>query len=522
MASPTLIQRTGKAAFWNAALFPLKALIGLAFTVVLTRWFELDIGIYYAAMGIVTSIVMFTSLGIPTSLTKFLPELEASAGAPGVVFFLRRVASYRLALLGALLVPLNLFAAPVAAWFQLGGDGVFILRMVSALVVLRATFDICLRSLHAFFGQLRSNLLDVLQGVLDLTLALVSVALGFSIGGVMGMIAASALFATLTAVGVTRTTLAELNADERGSAFAPSDARATRAAVDAETRRFTGFALFTYFYDLSIYFSDASFASPALAVILGTDLVGIFSTGFKLAFMSVGLMVASFRGLYRPMFAHLRARRDPEQLRRAFRGVSKAQVVVLAPAGVGLLVMSPDYIPLLYGAEFIPAVPIAQLFVALMYTHTAFNLGIIWLSIDERYRAVAYTQSLPIVAAPFFLIVAGSSGLLPAALLFGGARLVSSLAGYVICRRDYGFRFPWAFAAKILSVAGVMGGILWSLRLVIPRSPVEAFALTVLGAAIYFVGLRLARILGPEEIDLLERSDVPGRKLVLAWLAPER
>ncbi len=114
MDSPTLIQRTGRAAFWNAALFPLKAVLGLAFTVILARRFELDLGIYHTAMGVVTSVVMFTSFGIPTSLTKFLPELEASAGPAAVVVFLRRVASYRLLLVAAALVPLNLFATPLA------------------------------------------------------------------------------------------------------------------------------------------------------------------------------------------------------------------------------------------------------------------------------------------------------------------------------------------------------------------------------------------------------------------------
>ena len=42
--------------------------------------------------------------------------------------------------------------------------------------------------------------------------------------------------------------------------------------------------------------------------------------------------------------------------------------------------------------------------------------------------------------------------------------------------------------------------------------------LTALGVVIYLVGLRLARILGAEEIDLLHRSGIPGKDLVLNWL----
>lgn len=519
MARRTLIQQTGHAAFWNAALFPLKALLGLAFTVIVARRFGLDAGIYNAAMGVVASVVMFTALGIPTSLTKFLPELQASSGAAAVVVFLRRVAAYRVLLAALVLVPLNLFAAPLSAGLDLGPEGVLILRIASVFVVSRAVFEVCARSLNSFFGQLRSNLLDLLQGSLEFSLSFAAVIAGWSIGGVFAAVALSGVIVAAVAIRVVVRTLDELEADERGSAFAPTDLPSTRAAVDAERSRFVGFALFTYLFELSIYFSDKSFANPVLAVVLGTDEVAIFSYGFNLAFMSVGMMVASFRGVYRPMFAHLRARKDQRQLQRAFVGVSKAQLAVLWPAGVGLFVLAPDYIPLLYADAFAPAVPITQAFVVFLYTQTAFNLGIIWLSIDERYRVVLWTQSILIIAAPFFVIVAGTRGLVAAAVVFGGARLVVSLVGYVICRRDYGFRFPWGFAARSGAVALTMGITLTVLRRFLTHSLSVTIGLTVLGAIIYFVGLRVARILGPEEIDLLNRSDVPGKDLVLSWLA---
>lgn len=519
MATPTLIQRTGRAAFWNAALFPIKAMIGLAFTVVVARRFGLDAGIYNAAMGVVASVVMFTSLGIPSSLSKFLPEIQTGAGVAAVRLFLRRVAVYRMSVVFILLVPLNLFAGDFARWLDLGNEGVFILRLASVLIVARAAFDLCVRSLNAFFGQLRSNLLDVLQGSMDFVLALSAVLLGASIGGVFGVVVGSSVIATVVALQATRRTLGELADDEGEPPDAPHDPATTRAAVDAEQPRFLGYTAFTYLYEMSIYFSDKAFAAPALAVLLGTTEVAIFWYGFNLAFMSVGLMVASFRGIYRPMFAHLRARNDPRQLRRAFAGVSKVQLVVLLPAGVGLFVMMPDYIPLLYQAVYLPAVPVAQAFVALLYAQTAFNLGLIWLSIDERYRIVLWTQAIPVMTAPFFLIVAATRGLVAAALVFGGARLVASVIGYLVCRRDYGFRFPWAFGARVALVAACMGAILTVLRSYLPQSAPVAVGLTVLGALLYFAGLRLARILGAEEIDLLERSDIPGKRFVLAWFA---
>ena len=524
MSSPTLIQRTGRAAFWNALLVPLQALLSLAFGMIVARRFGLGAGVYVTGVGVTASALMFTSMGIPTSLTKFLPEIEAASGAAAVVVFLRRVAAFRLLLLALVIVPLNLFAAPLATALDMGnnGEGVLILRLASVLIVARAVVDLCVRTLNAFFSQLRSNLLSLLQGSLDFVLVGAAVFGGYRIGGVFGMVVVSSVITAAVGLLYARGMLASLAADERGSAFAPTDVAATRASVTAERSRFAGFTLFTFMFELSLYFSDKAFATPALAVILGRDEAAIFAYGFSLAFMTVGLMIASFRGLYRPMFAHLRARNDPEQLRRAFAGISKAQLVLLLPAGVGLAVMAGDYIPLLYGSAYLPSVPIARVFVVLLYTQTAFNLGIIWLSIDERYRAVLWTQSIQVIAVPFFLIAASEWGLLAAAMLFGGARVVVSVTAYLLCRREYGFRFPWRFGAKVAVVAAVMGLVLATMRLFLAQTPLEVLGLTILGAGVYMAGLRVARVLGPEEIDLLERSDIPGKRLALAWLAPGR
>ncbi len=502
-------------------LIPAQALIGLAFvSVVAQRFGPYDAGVYVTAMGVAATVVMFTSVGIPTSLTKFLPEIEASAGAPAVVLFLRRAALVRLLLITVVIIPLNVFARPLSEALDMGAEGVLILRLTSVLIVARAVVELAARALTAFFGQLQSNSLQLLQGILDLVLVGAAVIGGYQIAGVFGMVVASGVVTSIAAIAVVRRMLGSLETGTHGGPFAPTDPEATRAAVGAERSRFTGFTIFTFLFELSIYFSGKDFANPALAIVLGREEVAIFAYGYTLAFMSVGLMVASFRGVYRPMFAHLRARNDPDQLQKAFAGVSKAQLVILVPAGAGLFVMSADYIPLLFGTEFTPAVPVARTFVALLYTQTAFNLGMIWLSIDERYGAVLWTQAILVAVAPFFLIVAGSAGLVPAAILFGGARVVVNVTGYLICRRDYGFRFPWMFAARVGVVGGVMAGLLVVLRRYVGQSPVEAIGLTALGVIVYLAGLRVARILGPEEIDLLERSDVPGKRLALAWLAP--
>jgi O-antigen/teichoic acid export membrane protein len=262
------------------------------------------------------------------------------------------------------------------------------------------------------------------------------------------------------------------------------------------------------------------FAAPALAVILAPEQVALFATAFKLSLMTVGLVVAGFRGVYRPLFARLRIRNNPEELRQAFTAVSKAQLVVLVPAGVGLMVMCGDFIPLLFGAEFLPSVPIAWVLVAFMYSATAFNLPEIMLSVDEQYRALGWARAVFLISVPLFVVVAAVYGLVGAAVVLGGARFVPSFWCYLVSRRLYGIRFPWKFVGRIAIVSGLMGAVLIVARVTWMTSPFEAVTLTVVGALVYCIGLRITKALGSDEVDLLQRIDFPGQKLLVAWLAP--
>ena len=81
---------------------------------------------------------------------------------------------------------------------------------------------------------------------------------------------------------------------------------------------------------------------------------------------------------------------------------------------------------------------------------------------------------------------------------------------------------PWRFLLKVGSIAGVMGVVVGALSARWPASPLHVVALVVLGAAIFVLGLRVARVLGPEEIELVERTRLPGSRWLIAWCAAGR
>jgi O-antigen/teichoic acid export membrane protein len=275
----------------------------------------------------------------------------------------------------------------------------------------------------------------------------------------------------------------------------------------------------TYVRDLSLYFATPAFASPVLLKTFGSpEPVAIFATSYFVASSVVTLVVSGFRGIYRPAFAHVMAAGERAQLQRAFDLINKVQVLVVVPSGAGLAIMVADYLPLLYGEPFSDAVPIARVLIVLLFAETALAVGLLVLWVDEQYRPVLMAQAVMIAGAPVFIWTAGEFGLLPSALVLGGSRLAASVLGYAEARRLYGVRYPWRFAAKVLLMSLVMVACLASVRAMWPTSALEAVSSTILGVLIVAVGLRLFRVLGPGELELLGRTSIPGKHLLIRWL----
>ena len=495
-------------------MLPVLAVLNLAFSVLIRRRFGLFSGVYDVLMGLMRAVLQYSALGIPTSLTKLLPDVGATRGASGLRRFLWRAALVRLLALGVCLVALQTFGGVLVVQLQLGADGALYLQLVTALMVARAVIDLAAKVLNTFFAQMWTNGLALLQAALDLVLAAAALFLGYGMAGVLSALAISGGLVAILSIGCVVVRVRRI--DERGLKERRTAMAEAANALPARAR----FTLFTYVFELSLVFVGMGFAAPALAVVLSPEDVALFAIAFRLSVMSVGLVVAGFRGLYRPLFARLRLREDLGQLRHAFTIVTKAQLVLLVPAGIGLIVMCGDYIPLLFGAEFLPAVQISWVLVAFMYAETAFNLPVIILSVDEQYRAVFVSQSVMILAAPLFVLAAATVGLVGAGAVLGAARLASALCAYAYCRTRYGLRFPWSFAGRVARVSLVMGGLLAFARSVVATSVLETVVLTVLGVVAFAVGVRMTRVLTDEEADVFRRSNVPGYALMLTLLAP--
>ena len=510
-ARPRLLHQVSRGIFWNTALLPLVAVSGILLSVLVRRSFGLDSGYYDAALGIANSILFYTSLGLSSSLPRFIPELQLTAGRQAAMQLIARLGSIRVAAAAAVVLILTLWAEPLALMLDLGSSGPAYLRLLSALLIGRAALDIAYRALDSVFQQVSVNVLSLIHGLLDLALVAVVVLLGLGMIGVIGALGASALVMAIVAAGIV----------VRHFRTLPPDV-ADAPGWNTLRSRVWKLSAVTFVRDLSLYFATPAFASPVLMKILGgPEPVAIFATSYFVASSTVTLVVSGFRGIYRPAFAHVMSAGDRAGLRRAFDLMNKVQVLAVIPAGAGLAVMVADYLPLLYGPAFSAAVPIARMLVVLLFAETAFAVGLLVLWVDERYRAILATQAVMVAGAPLFIWAATRSGLLAASLVLGGSRLMTSLLGYAEARRLYGVQFPWRFTAKVTLVSLLMAACLTAVRTVWPTSLLQATVCTLLGVVIVALGLRLFRVLGPSELKLIERMSVPGKRLLVRFLQPE-
>jgi O-antigen/teichoic acid export membrane protein len=504
---PTLFERVSASVYWNTLLLPVVAICTTLTSVLVRRRFGLASGSYDVLLGLLNTMLFYSSFGIPSGLMKTLPEREIASGRLAVERLLRRACSARFAILAVFLAALNLFAPAIAERLHLGPGGLVYLRLLGALAVMRAVSDLVIYTLYAFLAQRQVNLLIVLQSVLDPALIAAALALDYGMGGVV--VALTTSTGVVAAVGIAAAVRVV-----RQLPLAPQP-RARREEVSAAWK----LSLFDYLLELSRYFGGPDFARTALGgVFRNRGLVAIFAVGFYMAFMVVNLIASIFRGIYRPMFTRLRAEGRFVDLERAFVAVSKAQLALLIPAGVGLAVMAADYVPLLYGSSFRPAVAVTRILILLLFTETAFNQALIILTVDERYATLIRVVAIQALAAPLVLIAGRHWGVEMAALALGLGRAATAIVAYLVCRRRYGLRYPWGFAAKLLSASAGMGVVLVAGRAVWATSVPEAITLTVVGAVVFGMGVRLTGAIGVEETRLLRRANLPGGRWVLALL----
>jgi len=157
-----------------------------------------------------------------------------------------------------------------------------------------------------------------------------------------------------------------------------------------------------------------------IGVFLGPVSLGYYAVAYRILDTSQILLVAAARRLVFPSFSRLQ--HNVERMRRAYARMSRASGALTLPGYVGLALVAGEAIPVLFGEQWRPSVPVAQLLFLIGPAHTiqAFS-GAVWSAVGQ-----------PQIGLRFRLIATATNvvGFLIAVLVFG--TIIAVAAAYTI------------------------------------------------------------------------------------------
>lgn len=563
---PNLTQRIASAAAWNALLFPVQFVVGMLASVLLLNYLQpAEYGVLSLLTGLAATIGLYSDLGIERSLPRFIPEIEHREGRAGVGRFLRRVIGLKVVLVIVAIIILQLFSSmllgnvinnerenlesanqqivmlqsgggteeqiakairnrdgKIEAIQQLEFNGRLFLWAVSAMVLFGAIYDVFMAFLTAYFKQRAWNLITAVIALLQPLLIVGFILLDWELSGVLLGMVITPVIAVLLAAWQTYRASRELTPSQQDVEPDPT-----------LFPRFFKFAGMSFITQMTTWFYDSAFLVFMLtAQGASFETIGILSFTYTFAKSYLSYAYLPFSGLLTPLLARIRSRNDPQALQDTYGGMTRMFALILIPAGVGLALLTPRLLALLY-PRYTDVAMLAYIFIAFTFLESLLSVPHNVLMVYERYKPVLIGRVLAMVSVPLLLLSSGlpsSAQLYAAAISVGIARMLPRLMALVTVRRSMDLKFPIGFVLRSC-FATLAFSIL--LLVVMPLWPLPASAtgwdgklsaalslglLAGLGVIGYFVALKLLGGLDEQERNRILSLKLPFKRYIARML----
>ncbi|MEZ5923169.1 MAG: oligosaccharide flippase family protein [Hyphomicrobiaceae bacterium] len=467
-------------------------LAGFLSTVIVARLVGVEgTGVVSFAAAIATITIAVFDLGIQTTLTRFVPEVEINSGegrAQDLVWYLMRI-----------FVALNL-----VLFLGLVGIGIY-LALVEGHAANWITADnfrsnplfwsilgaFCLIQAMAFFetaylkGRQRFRLLSLIS-LVSMAAQLTGVLVATALYGVTGALLGAFLGPAYLALRALR---------HRPRPRAPAPELRTRV-LRFSAYTLAGQVLATLMTTrLEVVFLDAFW---------GSHPVGLFTVSLTLANMACVPMFLCTALL--PHVSSFTGDEASTRLNETYRYSMRLLALIVLPGCFGLAAITPGFLPAIYGREFSDAVPSAMLLITFSACITMSTVPTTFLLAREESRLVMMTSAIGaaltiasgLTLIPFLGTIGGAAGraTMHAAVLASALYLLSSRLG---CRP------PISDLARILLAAMLCGSAALAIVLQWPGWLGIGFAI-VAGVVTYGLALRLLGALKPEDAARLNRA----------------
>jgi O-antigen/teichoic acid export membrane protein len=252
-------------------------------------------------------------------------------------------------------------------------------------------------------------------------------------------------------------------------------------------RRLARFAGMNYLIQLTTWLYDLDMVVFFATAFMGLSDAAVLGFAYKFTRDALGNIWTPLTGVMTPLLVRIKGRESAAALRDAHASLTRLILLLLVPAGLGLALLTPRLVALLY-PKYKAAVPLILVFVVFSFAESILSVPHNTLMVYERYRPIIASRLLPILCLPLLVWVVPRFGAMGVALVVGCMRVSSRLVSVVAGARQLDLGFPFAFAGRIL-LASATFGIVLSLLL-------RGSATVVAGPGAFAKGAALAPLLG--------------------------
>ena len=237
-------------------------------------------------------------------------------------------------------------------------------------------------------------------------------------------------------------------------------------------------------------------AALLIGRLLGIDQLGIWTFSMAMVIIPISLIVAPLTRVLYAAFARMRD--SPKRMAEVWLSATGLLGAIALPMIFGLIAVAPDAIPLAFGSQWIPAVPVVQILCvfALARALQAWNTSVVDAAGKPHFSM--FTMAAVLLVLPISIWLGSSFGIEGVAFFYVlTVLLISELPSFVFTTRELSVR-PGEVVARlggVLFSSLLMCGFVVLLRLVLEREGVAVGArlsLSIVAGVIFYVGcLRL-------------------------------
>lgn len=281
-----------------------------------------------------------------------------------------------------------------------------------------------------------------------------------------------------------------------------SRTRAPKVAIPARVRRYSAFA---WAANVANTFVWARIEMFFLAYFWGDASVGLLAVTLSLANLATQPPLLMTSGVL-SLLSEQSGRRDRAGIQTAYAGGTTMLAALVLPASFCMAAITPVLLPMLYGHEFVPAVPAAAILVCVAGIGVANSMATNLVYALERSDFVFYTSALGgLLAISAGLLLVPRWGLMGAVAGRAAVQLAMVATGVTFVWHRLGFHASIRSLTRIVLASCLAAAVAWLAIVCVPAPLSLALALAG-GGLTYLVLLAVLQAFSRDELDLMAHA----------------